>query len=320
LLAGKPALIGKRENTSSPFEPLPSVILNVKESALAAINASLAIQNQPEVRVSASSVDVFVVKIEKWSKQRFEEAAVNFERWLSRPGSDLTASQKTEREEVIAALDRLSDGQEVLYIYEVAEVQKGSYQGRWNSALSSSAKAELANVFMGDAHLSWISDQEMNVSISTNTRVAYKAHRFSPQRIKESVQANLSKTDSEGSNPGLIVSRPDISVVTSPQLMRACRQPIDGLKRPTEEIFQSWIPVVQALRKKRVASERDLLNLYSLKMRYRDDPNDAEDLFREAAFTLKCLEDEGELRIEALGTTKTYWGKDFKNQKVIFRD
>ncbi len=44
------------------------------------------------------------------------------------------------------------------------------------------------------------------------------------------------------------------------------------------------------------------------------------DLIHEALFTLNCMEQKGEVRKEKLGTTGRYWGEDFENQSIIFRN
>ena len=41
------------------------------------------------------------------------------------------------------------------------------------------------------------------------------------------------------------------------------------------------------------------------------------DLIQEAAYTLKCLEEEGLLKMEKPGVNSTYWGENFENQTII---
>ena len=113
-----------------------------------------------------------------------------------------------------------------------------------------------------------------------------------------------------------VESRPEEVVL----LAKTCRQPIIGLKRRPEVFLPAWLSVVNRLHKERFPSEHDLLNLYNLKIRMRDEPNDPKDLFQEALYTLKCLEDVGELRLEKLGTTRRYWGEDFENQRIVFKN
>ena len=98
-----------------------------------------------------------------------------------------------------------------------------------------------------------------------------------------------------------------------------CEQSIVGLKRRPEEFMPKWRSVLNLLRKKDYA--HDLSNLFAVWGRI---PADGEltgkDLIHEATFTLSCLEKKGELKMEKLGTAKRYWGEDFENQRIIFRN
>lgn len=104
------------------------------------------------------------------------------------------------------------------------------------------------------------------------------------------------------------------------ELARTCKQPIVGLKQPPELVIQLWYGVVKKLKAERLSSEYDLLNLYMLKPRGRYQINDPKDLFQEAHYILKCMEEVGELRLEEPGPTKWHWGVDFPNQKIVFRN
>ena len=44
-----------------------------------------------------------------------------------------------------------------------------------------------------------------------------------------------------------------------------------------------------------------------------------DDFFRETFYTLRCLENVGEIKLVNLGTTEKYEGKAFKNQRIVFR-
>lgn len=103
------------------------------------------------------------------------------------------------------------------------------------------------------------------------------------------------------------------------RLAKVCKQSTTGLKQPPELVIQIWYGVVQRLKKERLPPEHDLLNLYSLKLRIRDQVNDPKDLVVEAHYTLKCMEEAGELRLEESGPIKRYWGLDFPNQRIVFR-
>jgi hypothetical protein len=127
------------------------------------------------------------------------------------------------------------------------------------------------------------------------------------------VQPNLTYKGTTGH-----VRSPEESPAT--HLARTCKQPIVGLKQRPELVIQIWHGVVNELKATRLPSEHDLLNLYSLKMRMQNQINDPKDLFQEAHYTLKCMEEVGELRLEEPGPTKRYWGVDFPNQRIVFRN
>jgi hypothetical protein len=103
------------------------------------------------------------------------------------------------------------------------------------------------------------------------------------------------------------------------RLAKSCKQPIIGLRRPPEVLLRIWLPLVSRLRQERFPHDQDLVNLYEFKSHLRDDVHTPEDFFRESLYTLKCLEDEGELRLEPLGTKRKYEDKEFENQRIVFR-
>lgn len=100
---------------------------------------------------------------------------------------------------------------------------------------------------------------------------------------------------------------------------KACKQPVDGLRRQPESFVPLWLDMLRLLYKEKFVPDRDLLNLYNIKGRYRDPYHAPEDFFRESLYTLKCLEDAGEIKLEKLGTNSTYGGKVFENQRIVFR-
>jgi hypothetical protein len=104
------------------------------------------------------------------------------------------------------------------------------------------------------------------------------------------------------------------------RLAKSCKQPIVGLNRRPEAFLPIWIELLLRLRDDKFPPDRDLQNLYNIKSRRRDSYNAPEDFFSESLYTLKCLEDVGELKLESLGTTGTYGGKVFENQRIVFRD
>jgi hypothetical protein len=63
----------------------------------------------------------------------------------------------------------------------------------------------------------------------------------------------------------------------------------------------------------------DLLNLFEVWGRIPVGLT-GKDLIHEATYTLNCLEEEGQLRMEKLGTTSRYWGEDFENQMITLRN
>lgn len=99
---------------------------------------------------------------------------------------------------------------------------------------------------------------------------------------------------------------------------KSCEQPVDGLGRQPESFVPIWLDMLRLLYKEKFPPDRDLLNLYRIKGRYRDPYNAPDDFFRESLYTLNCLEDKAAITLEKLGTTSTYGGKVFENQRIDF--
>lgn len=105
----------------------------------------------------------------------------------------------------------------------------------------------------------------------------------------------------------------------SDRLIRTCEQPTVGLKKEPTFFVPLWVSYLRALKHENAPSERDLQSLYNIKGRYRDHLYNAEDVFSTSLYTLKCLEEMGELRFEKLGTTgKMGDNKSFDNQRIVF--
>ena len=114
-------------------------------------------------------------------------------------------------------------------------------------------------------------------------------------------------------------SGPPAEESPSMRLAKFCKQPIVGLSRQPEAFVPIWVGLLAHLKGEKFPPDRDLQSLYNLKGRFRDYYNAPEDFFSESLYTLKCLEDIGEVKLEKLGTTGTYGGKVFKNQRIVFR-
>ena len=104
----------------------------------------------------------------------------------------------------------------------------------------------------------------------------------------------------------------------SMRLAKTCKQPVVGLRRQPEAFVPIWVGLLIGLKGEKFPPDRDLQSLYNLKGRYRDYYNTPDDFFSESLYTLKCLEDVGEIKLEKLGTTGTYGGKVFENQRIDF--
>ena len=104
----------------------------------------------------------------------------------------------------------------------------------------------------------------------------------------------------------------------SMRLAKTCKQPVVGLRRQPEAFVPMWAGLLIGLKGEKFPPDRDLQSLYNLKGRYRDYYNTPDDFFSESLYTLKCLEDVGEIKLEKLGTTGTYGGKVFENQRIDF--
>lgn len=110
----------------------------------------------------------------------------------------------------------------------------------------------------------------------------------------------------------------DVGAVAPTSLEKTCEQSTVGLKKWPKEFLPEWRSVLDSLHKERFT--HDLRNLFEVRGRLPADGRTGKDLIREATFTLNCLQENGELRMEKLGTTSRYWGEDFENQMIIFRN
>jgi hypothetical protein len=110
----------------------------------------------------------------------------------------------------------------------------------------------------------------------------------------------------------------DVGAVAPTSLAETCEQSTVGLKKRPKEFLPEWRSVLDHLHKERFTY--DLRNLFEVRGRLPADGRTGKDLIHEATFTLNCLQENGELRMEMLGTTSRYWGEDFENQKIIFRN
>lgn len=104
-------------------------------------------------------------------------------------------------------------------------------------------------------------------------------------------------------------------IFPQPSLLTPCQQSTAGLKRQPKVFFLSWRTVLEHLRNER--NTYDLRNLFEVWGRIPVGLT-GKDLIQEATFTLKCLEEEGLLKMEKLGATSRYWGEDFENQLITF--
>jgi len=102
-----------------------------------------------------------------------------------------------------------------------------------------------------------------------------------------------------------------------PAAEKPCEQSLVGLKRQPEVFLPTWRSLVTSLRKNRLI--HDLQNLFEVWGRIPVGLT-GKDLIQEAIFTLNCMAQKGELKLEKLGTTGRFWGEDFENQRIIFRN
>src|SRR5207249_4608674 len=104
------------------------------------------------------------------------------------------------------------------------------------------------------------------------------------------------------------------------RLAKVCKQPVVGLTRRPEAFLPIWIEILLRLKDTKFEPDRTLQNLYKIKDRIRDpEYSTADDFIRESLYTLRCLEDVGEVKLKNLGTHEKYLGKDFENQLIVFK-
>lgn len=100
-------------------------------------------------------------------------------------------------------------------------------------------------------------------------------------------------------------------------LAKTCDQSRATLKRRPETFVAMWLSALNNLRHE--GSIHDLQNLFEVWGRIPVGLT-GKDLIEEATFTIKCLENRGQVRMEKLDTNGLYWGVTFENQRIIFRN
>lgn len=134
-----------------------------------------------------------------------------------------------------------------------------------------------------------------------------------PTLLKQS--GNDQESSTRAQNPNSPTMRPTQAEPKELVVGKPCGQPTAGLKRQPKVFVPAWLGALNSLRKERTI--HDLRNLFEVWGRIPVGIQ-GKDLIQEAAFTLKCLEGEGEIRVENLGTSSTYWGENFENQRIDF--
>jgi hypothetical protein len=106
-------------------------------------------------------------------------------------------------------------------------------------------------------------------------------------------------------------------IFPQPSLLAPCHQSTAKLKRQPKMFFLAWRSTLERLRNER--NTYDLQNLFEVWGRIPIGLT-GRDLIREATYTLKCLEEEGLLKMEKMGATSRSWGENFENQLITFRN
>ena len=172
---------------------------------------------------------------------------------------------------------------------------------RDDRAISESQKANRLNEYIGTVRKTI---QQQNLKTKQPTKV-------SPP-ITQPGKENESGTRPRVVPPALTLPQ---SEMKQPEAEKPCEQSLVGLKRRPDIFLPHWRAAVKSLRENRLIY--DLQNLFEVWGRILVGLT-GKDLILEATFTLKCLEDRGELRMEPLGTSGRYWGENFENQRIIF--
>ena len=312
ILAGNSILVGA-PRTVSPKKSIAAMTFDRKDAVLASIAASSMIKSDAELNSSLRAIESFSLHIEKWTNEMIEEGPIVFEKWLS---GNIEGQFKNQRDETIRALENISDGQDIYFITEIVEVQKGSYKGKWRNALSASAKADFGALFTSTGTVSWDSDRDMSVVISENTplRVAYKARPWRAKRLKEIARG----TALSSVTPSAI---PSPQAEMKPPQAECSAQSTAGLARKPRAFVPTWRSLLGQLKQEN--DETDLTTLVKRGSHIRHTSGEyaqPENLIREALFTVTCLEKEGELKLETLGPSMYENAVPYENQRIVFRD
>lgn len=136
-----------------------------------------------------------------------------------------------------------------------------------------------------------------------------------PSPLKQPGKEKGSETRSRVDPPVMPPPQPEMK---QPAAEKPCERSLVGLKRPPEVFLPTWRSVVNSLRKNRLI--HDLQNLFEVWGPIPVGLTGKDLIIYEALFTLNCMGDRGEVRMEQLGTTGRYWGENFENQMIVFRN
>ena len=107
----------------------------------------------------------------------------------------------------------------------------------------------------------------------------------------------------------------DAGTNASARLVREACGPSFTTKRLASNFVPNWVSHINRFRKER--NPHDMQNLFEGWGRIPVGLT-GKDLITEAAFTLNCMEQAGELKLATLGATGGCWGENFENQMIIF--
>ena len=153
---------------------------------MASVSANPTFANHPQLKANLKNLDSFTLEVAQWSKQFIKEGPMAFERWLSDKNPDV----RQERQDIIRNLEHLADNEDIYYIYEVIEVQEGSYHAKWKTHVDEQATGQMFRAVGLTNSITSDNSQQATAKITRPTLVAYRAHRWKIDRLRKAILDN----------------------------------------------------------------------------------------------------------------------------------
>lgn len=148
-----------------------------------------------------------------------------------------------------------------------------------------------------------------------NRRLGELGEEWSVIAGKNSMELRFSEGSGTRSKISPPVTPPPQAAAKPPEVQ--CDQSTVGLVRKREVFTQNWRSALNTLRSIYNVSDQETLFIIAGRQRWNISDKDK---YQEGIYFLNCLEKNGEITLEKLGTTVNQLGENFENQRIKFRD